>query len=91
MLVRVQLGWVRLMRREDDTYDLRLGWVVDPSYNSNNHPPIDIGGQRWATRSGLVCVLPDACFRSDHVPDNLRELPPGVSVAMTQYDGMVVL
>ncbi len=76
-----------MYKDRDWTYDLRLGYVVD-LVPVGCHPGIEIAGTRWGTIDGLVAAVPDQALGHS---DFFRPLPPGVVVANTNYDGMVVL
>lgn len=73
-----------------DTYKRRLGLML----GDESHPPgVVVGGKAWATKHGMIVVVPDHLKRAGRSLQvlSLHPLPPGVSVAMSLSEGRPVI
>lgn len=76
-----------MSKDRERTHSQRLGYVLDDKELRG----VEIAGRLWGTWMGTVAVFPDYVGDIEVNDDHFKPLPPGVRLASTNYDGMVVL
>ncbi len=76
-----------MLKDRERTYSQWLGYVLDDEELRG----VEIAGRSWGTWMGTVAVFPDYASDIEINDDRFKPLPPGVRLANTNYDGMVVL